>query len=136
MNSELYLQLREAVVRRDGRSLVLVVPELGSERIVLADSTGNVELLLELLATGPRTRTDILREFTSKREGAEAPAVAAALDGLEQIGLIVASSCGPAQAERGSPGVRAADEALGVWGSATAVPYSGVFGVPASGSRL
>jgi hypothetical protein len=112
MNSALWLQLREAIVRRQGRNLILMVPELGSEQIVLADPTGNVELLLELLATGRRTRTDIVREFTSKREGAEAPAVAAALDGLEQLGLIVASSCGPAEAERGSPGVPAGDEAL------------------------
>lgn len=136
MISELYLQLKEAVVRRDGRSLVLVVPGWGSERMVVADPTGNVQLLLELLATGPRTRTDILREFTSKREGSEAPAVAAALDGLEQLGLIVVSSGGPAQSERGSPGVRAGDQAPAARGSATALRYSDTFWVPASGARL
>jgi hypothetical protein len=135
MNSAPYPQLREAVVRRDGRNLILVVPESGSERIVLADPTGNVELLPELLATGPRTRTDNLRESTSKREGAEAPALAAALDGLEQLGLIVASWCGPAQDEQGSRGVCAGNEAPAVWGSPTGLPYSGRFGVPASGVR-
>jgi hypothetical protein len=135
MNSELYLQLREVVVLREGRSLVLAVPGWGSERIVLADPTGSVELLLELLTTGPRTRADIVCEFTSKREGAEAPAVAAALDGLEQLGLIIASRSGRAQTKRGSPVVRAGDEALAVWGSPTGLPYSGRFGAPDSGLR-
>lgn len=127
------LRLREAVMHRDGRNLVLVVPELAGERIVLVDSTGNVELLLELLDAGPRTRTEIVREFTSKREGAEAPAVAAALDGLERLGVIVASRTGRAQAERGPHHV--GNEVPAVLRSPPGLPYSGAFGVPASGMR-
>lgn len=135
MNNAVYLQLREAVVRRDRRNLIVAVPDLGNERIVLADPTGNVELLLELLARGRRTRAAIIREFTCKREGAEAPAVAAALDALEQLGLIVTSSSGPAQAEEGRARLRADSEAAPGWRSPTGLPCSGTFCVPPSGAR-
>lgn len=135
MNCVFHLQLRSAVVRREGRSLILVVPELGPERIVLSDPTGNVELLLELLAAGGLSRSDIIWELTSRRDGVEAPAVAAALDALDQLGLIVTSPCGPAQTERASRRVRAGNQALTVRESGTGLPCSSTLGVPAFGIR-
>lgn len=88
------LQLTPAVVVRHRRNLIVETPELGSARFVLPDPTGDVELLLELLAGGGLDRTGIIQEFTSKREGAEPMAVSAALDALEELGLIVASHSG------------------------------------------
>lgn len=136
MNGASHLKLKTAVVRRERRNLILVVPDFGTDRIVLSDPTGNVELLLELLADGGRSRTDIIWELTSRRDGVEARAVAAALDALDQLGLVVTSPSGPAQTERGSPSVRAGIEALAIRASHTRLPYSGTLGVPAFGFGL
>jgi hypothetical protein len=77
-----------ATVRgRDARTLVLEC-NATHERIVLADSTGDLELLLELLCDGKLSRQEVVFEMTSKREGATPAAVVRALDELDELGLL------------------------------------------------
>ena len=104
VNGDSHLQLRPAVVRRVRRNLIVEVAGSGDDRILVADPTGNVELLLEVLATRGGSRADIIRELTSRLDGVEAPAVSAALDSLDRLGLI-ASPCGSTQTDRDIPGV-------------------------------
>lgn len=124
VNDFSHLQLRPAVVCRERRELIVTVPELGSDPLVLADPSGDVELLLEVLAVGTRSRTGIIREFTSKREGAQPLAVSRALDALENLGLIVVSPCSAAQGEVGLAGVRpsADNEPVSIWSSPPLAP--------------
>jgi hypothetical protein len=78
-----------ATVRgRDARTIVLECNDT-HERVVLADSTGDVELLLELLCDGRRSRDEVVVEMTSKRDGATPAAILDALDALAELGLLL-----------------------------------------------
>ena len=76
------------VCGRAGRAL-LVESSLTGERMRLNDSSGNVELLLEVLEPGTRSRERVVWELAARRDGVDRADVIAALDRLRALGLVV-----------------------------------------------
>ncbi len=69
---------------------VVLACDVTRTRTVIQDRTGDVELLLELLAAG-RTAAEAVTELTAHREGVQPAALWNALDNLHDLGLFGAS---------------------------------------------
>lgn len=81
--------LRAKVTRRDSHTLI-VVPHRPAPRLLLEDRTGTLELLLDLLSEGRRTRCEVIRELTSHLDGACARTLDEAIDALDRLELLEA----------------------------------------------
>jgi hypothetical protein len=80
-------QFLRASVRRDSRMLT-VTPYRAGCQFRFEDATGTLELLLELLSEGRRTRAELVRGLTGCLDGVCAESLENAIDALDALGLL------------------------------------------------